>query len=256
MTNPSIPVAIHEQDDGTLIIDVDENLHGEERTKAVMEVLRPWLRGDLGIVPIPLLLAAWAVASQWLGEHVRAAAAVAVAATTAAAGAAALGILESPPIPQMSYAAPSTSLATLTMTVNASPVAASPTVSVPRTPRPSRTPRTTPPVAPVRATGQPPTLAPEPASTPRPSRTSRATPTVKPTSKRTATATARPTVEAADAEIRPPTHSGRPQPAPTVETPASPEPEPAATAGCNGLVGLEIELGGLGGGVCLLDRGA
>lgn len=250
VANPSIPVVIHEQDDGSLIVDVDEQLHGHERTKAVMDVLRPWLRGDLGMTPVALIVAGWAAATRWPSEHQRVATAIASAATTAAVCAIALAIIVGEPDDRPPPEALPAVMSAMTVTVEptASSLAPPPTshTTTNAAPTPSRTPEAEPvrepaghgPTPQARRTMDPPARTRQPVST------GSASPSATPA--KTKAATTRPTIEAVDEQVRSSTPREQPQQTPTVERPASTAPQPipaptAATAGCGGVLHVAID---------------
>lgn len=267
VTNPGIPVVINEQDDGSLIIDVDENLRGRERAKKIWEVLGPYLEGDVGLLPVPLLLAHWAAtADRWIHDHQWAASATAATAA-AAVGAAALGVLSdagNKPAPDAYRPSPAVTL-TLARSATRSYPPGPPST---RAARPAR--RTTPPAHPTQtptpgrqataAQDQPAsTWRPQPSRTaqPRPSRTVEAGPRQSPAkrSKKPHKKTPPPLAAVEAADEGPPygrgrTERGRPFRTPTVERPGNhgrqppgqdqqPGP-PHLAAGCGRLVHVGV----------------
>lgn len=255
VSNPDVPVVIHPQDDGSLIIDVDQALRGRARTKAIMAVLGPYLRGELTLTPIALLAAGWEACKRWAGRHQRASSAITATAVTVAIGMAALADDGRPDL----LAAPLPTAVTLTAVQTITSISTtppqSPTGRVHETSQPpGGNHRTTGRPAKPPATHAPPDRSqpPQPArrsSSPsrptspaaRPSRSSRSAPhTTRPPS-RTAEETTRmlpPTAEAAEAgkEERGRAGTGGNEQAapPTVrqqdDQPPTPQPEPGPTA--------------------------
>lgn len=253
-TADAVTDAIAYEENGRIVVEVDDTLTGRKRRAAIMAALAPYLHGPR-ILALPVLLAAWRL-SRKVVEHPQIASALAGTAATVAAGAVALtavGVWDQQGPPP--YAEPA---ATLIYTVTTSRPNA--------TPAPSTATRTTP----SRDVGAPSSGRPEPSDTSvrpswiQPSRTPRATvaatssarPTKPPPTRTRAASTPKPTVDAvAAAEDRPePTSAPPPTTADESTVDAAADKPPASTSrDCGGIVDVDVNLDPLGVNVCLLD---
>lgn len=240
-----IPAVAYEDDDGELIVEVDETLKGKERSTAIVSAVRSHKRNLGSLVLLPIALYAWEPIKNVTRNHPGAA----LTTTAASVGLIATAITlplgrDDGPSPE---AAPDrTIVASAFSPTSSRSVTTSPTGGrVPRTPRTS---------APARAavTTRPPTIEggrrPEPRPEPGPSRTREPTPKAKST--RSNSPGPEPSAGAAIEEpvptpLRSPeaTTTGAASAEPVEEDSPSGAPEPPATStpkdGC--LLGVELD---------------
>ncbi|UBU10069.1 hypothetical protein [Nonomuraea gerenzanensis] len=236
VANADAPAVARRRDDGVIVVDVDETLHGAARDDAIAAALEPFEQGRLALLPWIALL--WDAAARRVNDYPRTAAAVAGAGTVAVLGTAALtvtGTLEEERRPVV--AAKITRVVTVTPAV---PASSGPSWS--DTPAPSRTtvtsPAATPPPSRAQSAGdgdpeRPPRAIDREREEPEPSASS----STRRPAPHTSAATARPRTSQPEAqaaqepeprrsqEARPaPARSS--QPPPTVDEPDQPAPEP------------------------------
>lgn len=280
------PAAAYRDDDGHIIVEVDEQVRGRARARAIAAALTEFRRRELGIMPLPLLAAAWEMTARWVREHQRATAAVTGAAVTAAVGAAALaatGQLERtnrPPAAAVTIVrtvAPSTpAYSPPAATRTAPPPPSTPARTPRREPQPEASRNVTPPSIRARPAGdgQP---ARQPRASTAPPRASEAAPRPSPSRSRSRPATSPPSPAAETRRVDeagdPPRSAedttrdtgrqgtGQDVDPPTVDEPdppsTAPQPEPAPqqpAKDCSGLIDLEVGVGGIGVDLCLLGR--
>lgn len=212
-------------ENGRTVIEVDENLKGKERSRAILAAWREHERGLAALIALPVLLYVWEPFKRWASKHP----AGAVAAGVTYGGALALTVSYLVTAPVSGTGRPVSTPHQVTAT-------APPGVLVSVTPTgsltPARTPRATPP-----ATGSRPTPAshptgsarPEPATTRRPApQTTTSRPAPPPTPDRSGPAGVKQSAPDVpeSTRTRPPASDGTessdaPAPAPTSEAPAS-----------------------------------
>lgn len=232
--------AIAYEEDGRIVVEVDDTLIGRHRLAAVMAALAPYLEGPRALL-LPALVVGWGLADT-LGRHARLSSAVASTAATVAVGAGALaiiGVWDQPGQPPQTVSPAPLIITVTTIRPDASVSAAPPSASAtPPPPRTSQTPDAS----------EQPTRIP-PSRTPRVAATATGSPrATKPPPTRSATAVATPTVQDV-AEEQPETPTAVPLATaePTVEASID-QPAEAAAAGC----GIHVDVDPLAD-ICLLD---
>lgn len=240
-TADAVTDAIAYEENGRIVVEVDDTLTGRKRRAAIMAALAPYLHGPR-ILALPVLLAAWGL-SRKVVEHPQIASALAGTAATVAAGAVvltAVGVWDQQAPPP--YAEP---VATLIYTVTTIRPSATPAPSTPSIRREdSGRPE---PID----TSVPPSWM-QPSRTPRATATSSPRPTKPPPTRTRAASTPKPTVEAVAAAEDQPEPTSAPPPT-TAEEPTADEPPASTSRDCGGIVDVEVHLDPPGVNVCLLD---
>ncbi|MFB4275678.1 hypothetical protein ACBJ59_10335 [Nonomuraea sp. MTCD27] len=272
VSNAIAPAVARRQDNGKVVVEVDERLHGRERSEAINTALELFRRGERALLPVPLLALMMDAGARAMREHQKAAAAVASATTAAAVGMATLttsgiGRPAEPP-PRAAITAVRTNIiAQDPLPSTATPPTPTRTRDADRGGTPPRDDRAEPadagpPEHPPQATAQPRRPTPEPSpsrSRPRPTEAEAA---AEASTKQVDVEETRHR-EPSERESRPAGAAEEPDP-PTVDLPdvpdpptpdpqprPEPEPEPSA-AGCGG-IGVQVDVGDLPGiDVCLL----
>lgn len=265
VVNPVLPALAYRRDDGQIVVDVDEKLRGQDREDAIQAALLPFREGRLAGGPVALIAAIGEAAAKMTAGAQKPAVAVASAGTAAVLGLTTL-VVTGAPEPGGHPAVVASTL----RTVVAEPP---PQVTLMWMPSPTVRASTTP-VRPSSST--PPDAGKEPSRRPAAPReasedSDRATPTPSARPRRTvehreseepASADPPPKTQPAVEPTREAVEESREEesrspveellPDVTVNTPPEPQPGPS---GCGG-VGVNVDLGNLGGVDVCLGKGA
>lgn len=206
--NAPTPIAVYEDDDGELVVEVDSELKGRERAAAIISAVRSYKRNFGSLILLPIALYAWEPIKYVTQNHPG-------AALSTAAGVGLIATSTVLPVvqdnrPELNPAAPMRTVVAIITATSAQLPTQSPTTQ--RTPRPPRSTSTSPPTREALA----------PAETRRP-----VTPRPEPGPRRThePTRSSTPKASISESATRPPTGAADVDSAPTsapADTPAAP----------------------------------